>query len=73
MHKKRQENLSMDMWNRAHSLRGVKEGDGISSKVLNSMGISLEAVKKLINDFEGKGDLELLRTRYLLLQGQKGC
>lgn len=46
-----------------HILLGVlREGDGISSKVLNSMGISLEAVKKLINDFEGKGDLELFKN-----------
>lgn len=46
-----------------HILLGLlREGDGIANRVLNEAGITLERVKQLINDFEGKGDLELFKN-----------
>ncbi|NLZ48127.1 MAG: ATP-dependent Clp protease ATP-binding subunit [Clostridiales bacterium] len=46
-----------------HILLGLlREDDGIASRVLNDMGITLEKVKKLIDDFEGKGDFEFFKN-----------
>ena len=46
-----------------HILLGIlREDEGIAKKVLNDMGINTEAVKKLIDEFEGKGDMEFFKN-----------
>jgi ATP-dependent Clp protease ATP-binding subunit ClpC len=46
-----------------HILLGIlKEQDGVCKKSLNDMKISLEAVKKLVLEYEGEGDVEMRRN-----------
>ncbi len=46
-----------------HILLGMlKEGEGTSKKILNDMGVSIDGVRSLIAEYEGKGDLELYRN-----------
>ncbi|WP_026883580.1 ATP-dependent Clp protease ATP-binding subunit [Clostridium akagii] len=46
-----------------HILLGMlKEDEGTSKKILNDMGVSLDGVRGLIAEYEGKGDLELYRN-----------
>lgn len=40
-----------------HILLGVLREEGISNNILNSMGVTIDIVKKLIYDYEGKGDI----------------
>jgi ATP-dependent Clp protease ATP-binding subunit ClpC len=46
-----------------HILLGIlREDGGTSKKVLNSMGVTIEGVRSLIAEYEGKGDFELYRN-----------
>ncbi|WP_163195609.1 ATP-dependent Clp protease ATP-binding subunit [Clostridium thermarum] len=46
-----------------HILLGIlKEDDGIAKKILNDMGVTIDSVKKLINEFEGQGDMEFFKN-----------
>ncbi len=46
-----------------HILLGMlKEDEGTSKKILNDMGVSIDDVRSLIAEYEGKGDLELYRN-----------
>lgn len=46
-----------------HILLGMlKEDEGTSKKILNNMGVSIDGVRSLIAEYEGKGDLELFRN-----------
>jgi ATP-dependent Clp protease ATP-binding subunit ClpC len=46
-----------------HILLGIlKEENGTSKKSLNSMGVTIDNVKYLIEEYEGKGDMELTRN-----------
>ncbi|KYH35162.1 negative regulator of genetic competence ClpC/MecB [Clostridium tepidiprofundi DSM 19306] len=45
-----------------HILLGIlRETDGISSKVLNENGVTIDAVMKLILEYEGQGDVNMQR------------
>ncbi|MFT8314829.1 MAG: ATP-dependent Clp protease ATP-binding subunit [Clostridium sp.] len=46
-----------------HILLGIlKEENGISKKILNNLGITIDAVRNLIAEYEGKGDIDLYRN-----------
>jgi ATP-dependent Clp protease ATP-binding subunit ClpC len=46
-----------------HILLGIlKEDEGTSKKILNSMGVTIDGVRSLIAEYEGKGDFELYRN-----------
>ncbi|MDP4088596.1 MAG: ATP-dependent Clp protease ATP-binding subunit [Bacillota bacterium] len=46
-----------------HILLGIlREEDGIAKKVLNDIGINTESVKSLIDEFEGRGDMEYFKN-----------
>lgn len=46
-----------------HILLGIlKEEDGIAKKLLNNMGVTIDAVKNLIEEYEGKGEAGLFRN-----------
>ncbi|AJA49759.1 negative regulator of genetic competence ClpC/MecB [Clostridium pasteurianum DSM 525 = ATCC 6013] len=46
-----------------HILLGIlKEENGISKKILNNLGITIDAVRNLIAEYEGKGDVDLYRN-----------
>jgi ATP-dependent Clp protease ATP-binding subunit ClpC len=46
-----------------HILLGIlKEEGGIGKKLLNDMGITEEAVKNLINEYEGKGEVDFYKN-----------
>jgi ATP-dependent Clp protease ATP-binding subunit ClpC len=46
-----------------HILLGIlREDGGTSKKVLNSMAVTIEGVRSLIAEYEGKGDFELYRN-----------
>lgn len=45
-----------------HILLGILTEDGASHKILNDMNINLDNVKKLIEEYEGKGDMEISRN-----------
>ena len=46
-----------------HILLGIlKEEDGIAKRILNEIAIDAESVKDLIEEFEGKGDMEFLKN-----------
>lgn len=46
-----------------HILLGIlKETDGVSQKLLNDMGVTIENVRELIDEYEGKGDIDLYRS-----------
>jgi ATP-dependent Clp protease ATP-binding subunit ClpC len=42
-----------------HILLGILKEDGISKDILNDMGVELEDVENLIEEYEGKGELDL--------------
>lgn len=44
-----------------HILLGVLREDGIAKKLLNNASITVEAVRNLIEEYEGKGDIELYK------------
>ncbi|MCT8976539.1 ATP-dependent Clp protease ATP-binding subunit [Clostridium sp. CX1] len=44
-----------------HILLGVLREDGIAKKLLNSMTITVENVRNLVEEYEGKGDMELYK------------
>lgn len=46
-----------------HILVGIlKEENGISQKSLNNMGVTIDNIKYLIEEYEGKGDIEISRN-----------
>lgn len=46
-----------------HILLGIlKETDGTSAQLLNNMGVTVENVRELIEEYEGKGDVDLYRN-----------
>lgn len=45
-----------------HMLLGVLKEDGISKNILNEKKVTLEKVRELIHDFEGKGDISLSKN-----------
>lgn len=46
-----------------HILLGIlREEDGIAKKLLNNMGVTIDAVKNLIEEYEGKGEAGLFRN-----------
>ncbi len=47
-----------------HVLLGIiKEGDGISGKILYDMGVTANEVRNLVEEYEGKGDMELQKNK----------
>ncbi|WP_032123637.1 ATP-dependent Clp protease ATP-binding subunit [Clostridium amazonitimonense] len=45
-----------------HILLGILKEEGISKDILNGMGVSLEAVKTLVDQLEGKGEVTLYKN-----------
>jgi ATP-dependent Clp protease ATP-binding subunit ClpC len=45
-----------------HILLGVLREDGIAKKLLNYMGVTVEAVRNLVEEYEGKGDIDLYKN-----------
>lgn len=46
-----------------HILLGIlKEKDGVSAELLNNMGVTVDNVRDLIEEYEGKGDVDLYRS-----------
>ena len=45
-----------------HVLLGILKEEGMSKNILNSMGVSLESVKDLIEKIEGKGELNIAQN-----------
>jgi ATP-dependent Clp protease ATP-binding subunit ClpC len=46
-----------------HILLGIlREEDGIAKKILNNSGITIENVKGLVEEYEGKGDADLIKN-----------
>lgn len=46
-----------------HILLGIlKEESGISKNILNNMGVTIDGVRSLIAEYEGKGDFEIYRN-----------
>lgn len=45
-----------------HILLGVLREEGISKNILSSMGINSDNVRKLVYEFEGKGDINLYKN-----------
>lgn len=45
-----------------HILLGILREEGISNNILNSIGVSIDIVKKLIYDYEGKGDINPVKN-----------
>ncbi len=45
-----------------HILLGILREEGIAKKLLNDMGITVEAVRNLVEEYEGKGDIELYKN-----------
>ncbi|MBU3204207.1 ATP-dependent Clp protease ATP-binding subunit [Clostridium algidicarnis] len=45
-----------------HILLGILKEEGMSKNILNSMGVSLENIKDLIEKMEGKGDLSIAQN-----------
>ena len=46
-----------------HVLLGIlKEENGISQRILNSYGVTIDNVEKLVEDYEGKGDISLYKN-----------
>ena len=47
-----------------HVLLGIiKEGDGISGKILYDMGVTANEVRNLVEEYEGKGDMEMQKNK----------
>ena len=47
-----------------HVLLGIiRENDGVSKKILNSMGVTAEDVRNLVEEYEGKGEFELHKSK----------
>ncbi|OFI06924.1 negative regulator of genetic competence ClpC/MecB [Clostridium acetireducens DSM 10703] len=42
-----------------HILLGILKEEGVAKEILNNMGITAENVKQLIEEYEGKGDINL--------------
>lgn len=46
-----------------HILLGIlKEEDGLGSKILNNIGVTIQNVRDLVEEFEGKGEAELFKN-----------
>lgn len=45
-----------------HILLGILKEEGIARKILNDAGITAEDVRELIEEYEGKGDIDLYRN-----------
>jgi ATP-dependent Clp protease ATP-binding subunit ClpC len=46
-----------------HILLGIlREEDGIAKKILNNLGITIENVRSLVEEYEGKGDADLFKN-----------
>jgi ATP-dependent Clp protease ATP-binding subunit ClpC len=45
-----------------HILLGVLNEEGMAKSILNNMGITADGVKELIEEYEGKGDMDLFRN-----------
>ncbi|MBI6874289.1 ATP-dependent Clp protease ATP-binding subunit [Clostridium aciditolerans] len=45
-----------------HILLGILREDGVAKKFLNDMGINVEAVRNLVEEYEGKGDIDLYKN-----------
>lgn len=45
-----------------HILLGILREEGISNNILNSIGVSIDIVRKLIYDYEGKGDINPVKN-----------
>jgi ATP-dependent Clp protease ATP-binding subunit ClpC len=45
-----------------HILLGILKEEGIAGKILNNAGITVEDVRELIEEYEGKGDIDLYRN-----------
>jgi ATP-dependent Clp protease ATP-binding subunit ClpC len=45
-----------------HILLGILKEEGISKRLLNDMSISVENVRNLIEEYEGKGDIDLYKN-----------
>lgn len=45
-----------------HILLAILREEGISNNILNSMGVTIDIVRKLIYDYEGKGDISPVKN-----------
>lgn len=55
-----------------HILLGIlREEEGPARTLLNNMGVTIDSVRELIEEYEGKGDVSLFRMKLRLLQGLK--
>ena len=45
-----------------HILLAILREEGISNNILNSMGVTIDIVRKLIYDYEGKGDINPVKN-----------
>lgn len=45
-----------------HILLGILREDGVAKKFLNDMGINVESVRNLVEEYEGKGDIDLYKN-----------
>lgn len=45
-----------------HILLGILREDGVAKKFLNDMSINVEAVRNLVEEYEGKGDIDLYKN-----------
>ncbi|MBC2582535.1 ATP-dependent Clp protease ATP-binding subunit [Clostridium sp. DJ247] len=45
-----------------HILLGVLKEEGIAKRLLNDMGVTAEAVRNLVEEYEGKGDIDLYKN-----------
>lgn len=54
-----------------HILLGILREDGTARKLLNNMGVTIENVKELVEEYEGKGDTDVLRNEIPLTPRSK--
>ena len=45
-----------------HILLGILDEEGTAKNILNNMGITADGVRELIEEYEGKGDMDLFRN-----------
>ncbi len=45
-----------------HILLGILDEEGTAKNILNNMGITADSVRELIEEYEGKGDMDLFRN-----------
>ena len=45
-----------------HILLGILKGEGASKQILNNMGITSDDVRELVEEYEGRGDVDIYRN-----------